>query len=188
MILKKIRFFFLFFLVKPLFLYSQTPILGAESFGIASYYSSKLYGHKTANGEILVKGDLTCAHPKLPFGTMLEVTNLANKKWCIVRVNDRGPYTKKRILDVSHAAAARLGMFKSGLAKVKVTVVGEHNTVIISKPDVILENSIELKKSEEEDKIKIFVPSSKPKAKSKKKNSKKKAVTKKKTTNNKKKK
>jgi rare lipoprotein A len=144
MILKKIRLLFVFLLIKPIFLYSQTPILGEESCGRASYYATKFYGRKTASGEILAKEDLTCAHPTLPFGTMLEVTNLENNKWCVVRVNDRGPYTRNRILDVSHKAAAQLGMFKSGVAKVKVMIIGDHNKMMITRPESIIENSMEL--------------------------------------------
>lgn len=144
MILKKIVFFFLFFVVKPLFLYSQSPALGSESFGMASYYGTKFYGKKTASGEILKKEGLTCAHPTLPFGTMLEVTNLANNKWCVVRVNDRGPFSRNRILDVSHDAAEQLEMFNSGTAKVKTMVVGDNGMIMITRPDSIIENSMEL--------------------------------------------
>ncbi len=159
MILKKIIFFFLFFVVKPLFLYSQSPVLGSESFGMASYYGTKFYGRKTASGEILKKGGLTCAHPTLPFGTMLEVTNLANNKWCVVRVNDRGPFSRSRILDVSHDAAERLEMFSSGTAKVKAMVVGDNGMVMITRPESIIENSMELiGPPEEEDKITVITP------------------------------
>lgn len=158
MILKKILFFFLFFVVKPLFLYSQAPVLGSESFGMASYYGTKFYGRKTASGEILKKGELTCAHPTLPFGTMLEVTNLANNKWCVVRVNDRGPFSRSRILDVSHDAAERLEMFRSGTAKVKVMVVGDNRMVMITRPESIIENSMELIGPPEEDKITVIKP------------------------------
>lgn len=188
MILKKILFFFLFCLLKPLFLYSQTPALGSESFGMASYYGTKFYGRKTASGEILKKGELTCAHPTLPFGTMLEVTNLANNKWCVVRVNDRGPFSRSRILDVSHDAAEQLEMFSSGIAKVKATVVGDNGTVMITRTESIIENSMELIGPPEEDKITVIKPpivakkTSKkaPKKKPKKKTSSKSSVKKKK--------
>ena len=148
MILKKIQFFFLLFFTNTLFSSAQNLILGEESVGVASYYGSKFYGRKTASGEILKKGDFTCAHPKLPFGTMLEVTNLTNNKWCVVRVNDRGPFSRSRILDLSHEPAARLAMFKSGTAKVKVMIVGDHGNVIISRPESIIENSMELFKDD----------------------------------------
>lgn len=181
MILKKIIFFFLFCLIKPLFLYSQTPVLGSESSGVASYYGTKFYGRKTASGEILKKGGLTCAHPTLPFGTMLEVTNLANNKWCVVRVNDRGPFSRSRILDVSHDAAEKLEMFKSGTAKVKVMVVGDNGIVMITRPESIIENSMELIGPPEEDKITIITPpivAKKSKPKPVKKKPKKKTPTK----------
>ncbi len=159
MILKKVVFFFLFFVVKPLFLYSQSPALGSESFGMASYYGTKFYGKKTASGEILKKEGLTCAHPTLPFGTMLEVTNLANNKWCVVRVNDRGPFSRSRILDVSHDAAEQLEMFSSGTAKVKTMVVGDNGMIIITRPESIIENSMVLIGSPEEDnKITVITP------------------------------
>lgn len=159
MILKKIIFFFLFCLIKPLFLYSQSPVLGSESFGMASYYGTKFYGRKTASGEVLKKGELTCAHPTLPFGTMLEVTNLANNKWCVVRVNDRGPFSRSRILDVSHDAAEQLEMFRSGTAKVKAMVVGDNGMVVITRPESIIENSMEMiGPPEEEDKITVITP------------------------------
>ena len=181
MILKKIVFFFLFFVVKPLFLYSQTPALGSESFGMASYYGTKFYGRKTASGEILKKGELTCAHPTLPFGTMLEVTNLNNNKWCVVRVNDRGPFSRSRILDVSHDAAEQLEMIGSGIAKVKATVVGDNGTVMITRPESIIENSMELIGPPEEDKITVIKPpivAKKSKPKPVKKKSKKKTPAK----------
>lgn len=159
MILKKIVFFFLFFVVKPLFLYSQTPVLGSESFGKASYYANKFYGRKTASGEILKKRGFTCAHPSLPFGTMLEVTNLANNKSCIVKVNDRGPFIRGRILDVSHDAAKQLEMFKNGTAKVKAMVIGDNGIVMINRPKSIIENSTDqIGPPEEEDKITVITP------------------------------
>ncbi|WP_064196171.1 MULTISPECIES: septal ring lytic transglycosylase RlpA family protein [Emticicia] len=186
MILKRISLFFLFLIAKPLFIYSQNAVLGSESSGIASYYGKKFYGRKTASGEILKKGELTCAHPSLPFGTMLEVTNLANNKWCIVRVNDRGPFRRSRILDVSHDAAELLDMFQSGTAKVKAMVVGDNGVVIITRPESIIENSMNLVGPEEENKIAVINPPNvlkktvpKPKKKAVKKQTKKKTSPKK---------
>ncbi len=144
MLPKKITLFLLFLLLKPCFSYSQELILGEESVGMASYYGSEFYGRKTSNGEILKKNEFTCAHPKLPFGTMLEVTNLVNNRWCVVRVNDRGPFSHNRIIDLSHEAADRLQMFRAGTVKVKVMIVGDHGNVIISRPESIIENSMEL--------------------------------------------
>ena len=72
------------------------------AYGNASYYSDAFHGKKTASGEIFNKWELTCAHRKLPFGTMLMVTNLTNKKTVLVRVNDRGPFVKGRIIDLNN--------------------------------------------------------------------------------------
>ncbi|MBR0572917.1 MULTISPECIES: septal ring lytic transglycosylase RlpA family protein [Pasteurellaceae] len=91
-----------------------------HSVGIASYYGGKFNGRKTANGEIFNENNFTAAHKTLAFGTYLLVTNLRNGRKIIVRVNDRGPFSKKRILDLSKRAARSLGMLRSGIAKVKV--------------------------------------------------------------------
>lgn len=96
--------------------------------GIASYYAHKFEGKRTANGERYRKKEFTAAHRTLPFGTLLKVTNPKNHKWVIVRVNDRGPYNRKRIIDLSYRAAKHLGLTKGkGLAKVyieEVPVIG----------------------------------------------------------------
>ena len=89
----------------------------SASFGVASYYS---YGGRTANGERYNPRQLTAAHRTLPFGTKLLVTNLANGHSVRVRVNDRGPFIRGRIVDVSYAAAQQLDMLGSGVEKVKV--------------------------------------------------------------------
>lgn len=91
--------------------------------GIASYYSTSFDGHKTASGEIFNSNKLTCAHRKLPDGTIIRVTNLSNGKDIIVRVNDNGPHIKGRILDLSKRAAIKLGMIKSGTAKVSIEII-----------------------------------------------------------------
>jgi rare lipoprotein A len=89
----------------------------SASYGIASFYS---YGGRTANGERYDPGQLTAAHRTLPFGTKLRVTNLNNGRSVRVRVNDRGPFIRGRIVDVSYAAAQQLDMVGSGVEKVKV--------------------------------------------------------------------
>jgi rare lipoprotein A len=94
--------------------------LETPSYGVASYYDE---GTQTASGEDFDPQALTAAHPNLPFGTKLRVTNVATGKSVIVRVNDRGPFVPGRIVDVSHSAAAALGMIGQGTAKVKVDVV-----------------------------------------------------------------
>ncbi|RYU93127.1 septal ring lytic transglycosylase RlpA family protein [Emticicia agri] len=144
MTLKIVSFLCLFILFKPTQVSCQSSIIGVELFGKASYYESKFYGKKTASGEVLKKNMLTCAHPTLPFGTMIEVTNLANNKWCIVRVNDRGPFAKGRVLDLSHVAAKKLDMFQQGIAKVKLTVVGENDTIYIERPDSMIKSAADL--------------------------------------------
>ena len=94
--------------------------LGATSYGFASYYEE---GTQTASGENFDPQALTAAHPDLPFGTKLRVTNVTTGKSVIVRVNDRGPFVPGRIVDVSHSAAAALGIIEQGTAKVKVDVL-----------------------------------------------------------------
>lgn len=98
--------------------------LGDEKYGIASFYSTKFYGRKTANLEKLSKIKLTAAHKTLPFNTLVEVTNLANKKSIIVRINDRGPYKRGRIIDLTDVGANKLQLKKIGLARVRVKIVG----------------------------------------------------------------
>ena len=88
--------------------------------GVASWYGTRLNGHVTASGERLDRQRLTAAHRTLPFGTMLEVTNPKNGRKVLVRVNDRGPLKKSRIIDLTPAAAAVLGMRKKGLAVVEI--------------------------------------------------------------------
>jgi rare lipoprotein A len=88
--------------------------------GVASFYTE---GTQTASGEKFDTHDLTAAHPTLPFGTRLRVTNVASGRSVTVRVNDRGPYVPGRVVDVSYSAADALGMVGTGLAKVKLDVV-----------------------------------------------------------------
>jgi rare lipoprotein A len=91
--------------------------------GIASYYGGKFHGRKTANGEIFDVTRLTAAHRSLPFGTRLKVTNLRNGRSVVVRVNDRGPFIKGRILDLSYAGAVALGFIQSGVAPISLTIL-----------------------------------------------------------------
>ena len=89
----------------------------------ASYYAEDFHGKRTSNGERFNMNDYTCAHKALPFNTILKVTNLANGKSCEVRVNDRGPFVASREIDLSKAAAVKLGMIGSGTTKVKLEIV-----------------------------------------------------------------
>ncbi|MBD1397314.1 septal ring lytic transglycosylase RlpA family protein [Pontibacter sp. JH31] len=91
--------------------------------GSASWYGSKYHGRKTSSGERYNKNEMTAAHKTLPFGTMVKVTNPANKKSVVLRINDRGPFVGNRIIDVSEAAARKLEIHASGVAKVKVEVL-----------------------------------------------------------------
>ena len=93
--------------------------------GKVAYYGRKFAGRRTASGERFDPNALTMAHRSLPFGSMVRVTNVKNKKSVVVRVNDRGPTTPDRIGDLSHAAAKRIGMTRSGVAEVKLEVVGK---------------------------------------------------------------
>jgi rare lipoprotein A len=88
--------------------------------GIASYYSQ---GSRTASGEKFNPRELTAAHPTLPFGTRVRVTNVSTGRTVTVRINDRGPFIRGRVIDVSHSAAESLGMVGRGVAKVKLDVV-----------------------------------------------------------------
>ncbi|WP_290763313.1 septal ring lytic transglycosylase RlpA family protein [Fibrobacter sp. UBA4297] len=97
--------------------------IGYTFTGDASYYGKGFDGKKTASGEIFDRDAFTCAHRSLPFGTKLKVTRIKTGASVIVRVNDRGPYAKRRVLDLSEAAGKKLGLDKAGHAEVKATVV-----------------------------------------------------------------
>lgn len=91
--------------------------------GDASYYGNELAGRPTASGESFNPETLTAAHRTLPFGTRLRVTNTSNGKSVTVRVNDRGPFSGKRVLDLSHSAARQIGMLQRGTARVRMQVL-----------------------------------------------------------------
>ena len=91
--------------------------------GVASYYADKFQGRRTASGELYDRNKLTAAHKTLSFGTMVRVTNLENGRSVTVRVNDRGPFVKGRIVDLSYSAAKKIGMIDRGLADVKIEVL-----------------------------------------------------------------
>jgi rare lipoprotein A len=88
--------------------------------GVASYYNDRHQGKKTASGELYQNTKFTAAHRTLPFGTEVKVTNLANGKSVTVHINDRGPYAKGRLIDLSKIAAKEIGLIKMGVAKVKI--------------------------------------------------------------------
>lgn len=92
--------------------------------GVASWYGGKFHGRTTANGETYNMNAMTAAHPHLPFGTEVVVTNQNNGESVVVRINDRGPFVGSRIIDLSRAAANEIGMINSGTARVTVEVLG----------------------------------------------------------------
>ena len=97
---------------------------GYVEIGIASWYGPGFHGRKTASGEFYNMYKLTAAHKTLPLGTYVRVINLENGKSVVVKINDRGPFVPGRIIDLSYAAAKRIGMLKKGTAKVKLIALG----------------------------------------------------------------
>ena len=110
-----------------------------EQIGIASWYGRKFHGHLTSNGEIYDMYAMSAAHKNLPLPTYLKVTNLANNKSVIVRVNDRGPFHEKRIIDLSYSAAYKLDMLKTGTAQVKITSITNINNANATVPSKKIE-------------------------------------------------
>lgn len=104
------------------------PIPSAEGYseqGIASWYGGKFHGRKTSNGEIYNMNSMTAAHKTLPMNTMLLVKNLENGKETVVRINDRGPFVRGRIVDLSYHAAKVIGIDLKGITRVQATALGE---------------------------------------------------------------
>jgi rare lipoprotein A len=101
--------------------FAETEIGG----GMASYYGNELAGNRTASGERFDPGQLTAAHRTLPFGSRVRVTNVATGDSIVVRINDRGPFSHGRVIDVSHAAAREIGMHRSGTARVKLALLDD---------------------------------------------------------------
>lgn len=108
-----------------------------QQIGIASWYGKKFQGKETANGQTFNMHKLTCAHRTLPLGSLVRVTNLRNHKSVVLRVNDRGPVPKSRVIDLSYAAAGELGMRKKGLARVRINLIQSGSEVAkVSYPPV----------------------------------------------------
>ncbi len=105
-----------------IFLACSTFLYGQEN-GKASYYADKFEGRKTASGEIYQHQLKTAAHKTLPFGTIVKVTNVANKKTVIVKINDRGPFVKGRIIDLSKSASKEIGGVLPGIIEVEIDVL-----------------------------------------------------------------
>lgn len=117
-------------IIKPFLLLSLLSVFGQTTTaqekmitGNASYYADKFHGRRTASGEIYHKDSMTCAHLKYPFGTVLKVRNPLNDKTVIVRVTDRGPYSKRFVLDLSRAAARELDIISAGFSMVEITPI-----------------------------------------------------------------
>src|SRR5262245_10358963 len=105
--------------------------IGLKDRGVASWYGEQFHGKKAANGELFDMEALTAAHRTLPLGSMIRVVNLANGKHLHVRITDRGPYVNGRILDLSRAAAVRLGMEHEGVAHVQIEIVGQRRPELL---------------------------------------------------------
>ncbi len=101
---------------------------GYQETGIASWYGGKFHGRKTSNGETYNMHAKSAAHKTLPMGTMLLVKNLGNGRSTVVRINDRGPFVKGRIIDLSYTAAKEIGLVKKGTSRVRITALGEAET------------------------------------------------------------
>jgi len=123
LIIKNILSFFIFSSFFFLFLNIQLFAQSNPTTGTASYYANKFQGKKTASGEKYDQHKYTAAHRTLPFGTQLKVTNLKNGKSVLVIVNDRGPFSKNRLIDVSFIAAKALDMIQDGTAQVEIEEV-----------------------------------------------------------------
>lgn len=110
-------------------LYAQSVVVGYKQKGKASFYANKFHNRKTASGETYSMFGMTAAHPTIPFNSIIKVTNLKNGRWVTLRINDRGPFSRSRVLDVSKAAAIKLDFVKEGNAQIELEVIrlGEVN-------------------------------------------------------------
>ena len=105
--------------------YPLPDSVGYSEIGNASWYGGKFHGRRTASGEIFDMHKRSGAHKTLPIGTYVRVINLDNNKYTVLRINDRGPFVKGRIVDLSYAAAKEIGLIGPGVAKVRVTALGK---------------------------------------------------------------
>ncbi|WP_201354168.1 septal ring lytic transglycosylase RlpA family protein [Hydrogenimonas urashimensis] len=109
--------------------YPTVVSLGWQQEGVASWYGPNFHGGKTSNGETYNMYEMTAAHKTLPMNTMVRVINRRNGRSVVVRINDRGPFVKGRIIDLSYAAAKKLGIDRTGTAPVRLTVLGFDNII-----------------------------------------------------------
>lgn len=114
-------------------LQSNTSVAARSQFGVASWYGPEFQGLPTASGQPFNMEAMTCAHRDLPLGTEIRVTNLLNARSLDLRVNDRGPVPRTRVLDVSMGAAKRLGFLRAGLTPVRIQVLTYPNGTLISQ-------------------------------------------------------
>ncbi len=136
------KYLYIFLLFTPKLIFSQKAVLGAEKIGKCSYYHKKFEGRKTYFGQIYKSDSLTAAHRTLPANTIVAITNTETQHTVIVKINDRGPYAHGRLIDVSDAAAIKLGLKKKGTATVTVKVIGFNgfqNLLPIDPPDTTAE-------------------------------------------------
>lgn len=124
-------------------------VLGQIQVGKASYYSKRATGRMTASGDRLHHDSLTCAHRSYPFGTLLQVTNPSNGRMIVVRVNDRGPFVRGRIVDLSWAAAKVLGILSTGVANVIIEPLEHFHIPMKRERDNILPRVYEAVETEE---------------------------------------
>src|SRR5207249_8551420 len=122
------------------------PIVDGVQVGVPSWYGPGFHGNRTANGEIYDQYELTAAHPSLPLGTRVMVTNLANGRSVDVRINDRGPFVDGRAIDLSYAAARVLRMVGPGTVRVRIERSEEHTSELQSRFDLVCRLLLEKKK------------------------------------------
>lgn len=110
------------------------PSPGWTETGIASWYGAPYHGRQSSSGEIYDMDRLTAAHRTLPFGAIVRVTNLENRKSVVVRINDRGPFVEGRIIDLSRAAARHIGLIGPGTALVRIQLMGYQDPAAVNAP------------------------------------------------------
>lgn len=127
------------------FLALSFTFLKGQTVGNASYYSNKLHGSKTTSGHRYHKDSLTCAHKTFPLGSYVKVRHLRNNKEVVVKVTDRGPHVKGRIIDLSYAAAKKIGLVEHGVGKVEITHLGkDYKYAASNKNDSIKPDSLKV--------------------------------------------
>lgn len=119
---------------KPAPAVPAAPSPGWTETGLASWYGNPYHGRRTSSGEVFDMNQMTAAHRTLPFGAVVKVTNLDNRRTVSVRINDRGPFVNGRIIDLSRAAAREIGLIGPGIAKVRIELTGYTNPDSVRQP------------------------------------------------------